>query len=185
MAAPSFPELKKGCEECVTHFKKELSKMRSGRASQALIEDLHVNYYGSTVPLKSLGMINAPEPRMLTVQAYDRGSVEAIEKAIQSADLGLNPSHDGSLIRILIPTLTEERRKDLVRGLHKHAEETRVSIRNQRHKAIDTLKKKQKAKEISEDDLRRGQEEIQKSTDHYIAEVDKLLAGKEKEMMEV
>lgn len=185
MSVINAAELQNQFEEVIVHFKKELAKMRTNRANQSLIEDLPVNCYGTMVPLKQLGMINAPEARMLTVQAYDRNTVDAIVKAIHQSEFGFNPATEGNLIRISIPALTEERRKDIVKTLGKTAEEARVSVRSQRHKAIDVLKKRQKDKEISEDDLKKGQEEIQKMTDQFIAEVDKLLAVKEKEIMEI
>ena len=178
-------ELKAQFEEVIAHYKKELAKMRTSRASQSLIEDIQVNCYGTMVPLKQLGMINAPEARMLTVQVYDRNTVDAIVKAIHQSDFGFNPATEGNLIRISIPALTEDRRKELVKTINKNTEEARVSCRSQRHKAINELKKRQKDKEISEDDLKRGQDEVQKLTDQYIAEIDKLFAIKEKEMMEI
>ena len=144
-----------------------------------------VEYYGSQVPLLQLGMINTPEPRLITVQVYDVGAVEAIEKAIMQADIGLTPSRDGSLIRMQIPALTEERRKDLIKKLHKTAEENRVVLRTHRRETLDVLKKQEKDKVISADDLRRGGEQVQKIVDKYIADIDVLLAGKEKEMLEV
>ncbi|MGI6523847.1 MAG: ribosome recycling factor [Bdellovibrionota bacterium] len=178
-------ELRAQFDEAIVHFKKELAKMRTSRANQSLIEDVQVNCYGTMVPLKQLGMISAPEARLLTVQAYDRNTVDSIIKAIHLADLGLNPANEGTLIRITVPALTEDRRKELVKTINKYAEDARISVRSQRQKANDVLKKQQKNKEISEDDLKRGQDEIQKITDEYIAEVDKLFAIKEKEMMEV
>ena len=185
MSVVDIPALKAQFDEVLTHFKGELSKLRTGRASAALIENIQVNCYGTMMPLKQVGMINAPEARMLTVQVYDRNAVDAVVKAIHQADLGLNPASDGNLVRISVPALNEERRKEMVKALNKMAEENRVSVRNVRHKAIDALKKQQKDKEISEDDLKRGQDEVQKLTDQYIADLDKALAVKEKEMMEV
>lgn len=178
-------ELKDKCEKTVEQFKKELGKMRSGRASASLIEGLKVDYYGSPVPLQQLGSISVPEPRMLTVQVFDASAADGIEKAILQSDLGLNPSRDGNLIRITVPALTEERRKQVIKQLHKEAEDFRVTVRNHRREAIDLLKKQQKNKEISEDDLRKAQESVQKVTDQHVAEIDKLLEEKEKEMMEV
>ena len=173
------------CQKGVAHFKAELGKIRGGRASASLIESIKVDYYGSIVPLKQMGNINSPEPRQLTVQVYDASAVELVEKAIRTSDLGLNPSRDGNLIRINIPSLTEERRRDLTKALHKMAEESRVAIRNHRRDANEELKKKKASKEVSEDDVKRIQEEVQKATDKYIAEIDQLLAHKEKEMLEV
>lgn len=183
--AGQFESFKQQCVKTVDHFKKDLARLRTGRATTALLEGLQVDYYGSQVPLQQMGMIAAPEPRLLTIQVYDASAVESIEKAIQQSDLGLNPARDGSLIRVVIPALNEERRKELIKKLHKMAEETRITLRNHRRDAVEDVKKKLKNKEISEDDSRRGQEEIQKITDKYISEVDAALAAKEKEMMEV
>lgn len=181
----STNDIERQCEDTIEFFRQELSRMRGGRASTSLLEGVMVDYYGSAVPLRQLGLINAPEPRLLTIQVYDHGAVEAVEKAIQQADLGLNPMREGNLVRIAIPALTEERRKELAKKLHKGAEEAKVSIRNHRRDAIDALKKQEKDKSISEDDLTRGKDEIQKTIDRYIVKVDELLNQKEKEMMEV
>jgi ribosome recycling factor len=183
--ALNFGDFDTKCKKTLEHFKKELHHVRTGRASTGLLDGIHVDYYGSSVPLIQLGMINAPEPRMITIQVYDTNAVEAVEKAIQKSNLGLNPSRDGSLVRLVIPPLTEERRKDLIKGLHKMAEETRVTIRNHRHEVIDDVKKKVKAKQASEDDQRRGETEVQKITDKAMKEIDQMVATKEKEMMEV
>jgi ribosome recycling factor len=180
-----FNAFEDSCKKTIEHFKKELGRMRTGRANGALLEGLMVDYYGSQVPLIQLGMINTPEPRLITVQVYDAGAVEAIEKAVMQADLGLTPNRDGSLIRMQIPALTEERRKDLIKKLHKTAEENRVVLRTHRRETLDVLKKQEKDKEISADDLRRGTEQVQKIVDKYIVDIDALLAAKEKEMMEV
>lgn len=180
-----YGQLQGDCAKTVEHFKRDLGKMRTGRAQTGLVENLLVDYYGASVPLIQLGMINTPEPRLLTIQVYDANAVASIEKAIMQSDLGLNPSRDGNIIRLLIPALTDERRRDLVKKLHKVAEEARISIRNHRRDAIDLLKKQEKEKDITEDELHRGQAEIQKITDKYISEVDSLLGVKEKEMLEV
>jgi ribosome recycling factor len=180
-----FDNYKAQCARALEHYKKELSRLRSGRATPSLLEGLMVDYYGSSVSLQQLGMVSAPEPRMLTIQVYDGGAMESIEKAIQQSELGLNPSRDGSLIRVIIPALNEERRKDLIKKVHKMAEETRVSLRNLRRDEVEGVKKKVKNKEMSEDDSRRAQEEIQKIVDKFIVDVDAAAAGKEKEMMEV
>lgn len=173
------------CEQTAKHFRTELTHLRTGRASTALLETIHVDYYGTSVPLQSLGLIGAPEPRLLTVQVYDKGAVEAVEKAIQSSDLGLNPARDGNLLRIPIPALTEDRRKEMIKKIHRMAEESKVSVRNHRRDQIEHLKKAEKNKELSEDLLKKAQEEVQKITDKYIAEIDQILAAKEKEVMEV
>ena len=180
-----FEAYKAQCAKAVEHYKKELSRLRSGRATPQLLEGVNVDYYGSRVSLQQLGMVSAPEPRMLTIQVYDGGAVEAIEKAIQQSELGLNPSREGSLIRVVIPPLNEERRKDLIKKVGKMAEETKVSLRNLRRDEVENVKKKVKNKEISEDDSRRAQEEIQKILDKVVAEVDVASGAKEKELMEV
>ncbi|MBX7145036.1 MAG: ribosome recycling factor [Oligoflexia bacterium] len=183
--AGKFTDLEQKCKKTAEHFRKELQRLRTGRASASLLEGLTVEYYGSTVPLIQLGMINAPEPRLLTIQVYDGGACEAIEKAIKTSDLGLNPARDGTLLRIPIPALTEERRKELVKKTHKMAEEVKVILRNHRRDTLDALKKQEKDKAVSADDVRRGSDEIQKITDKATAEVDQAVAQKEKEIMEV
>lgn len=183
--AGEYAELEKDCKAAIEHAKKELGRLRTGRASTSLLEGIMIEYYGAQVPLIQLGMINSPEPRMLTVQVYDTGAVEAVEKAIRGADLGLNPARDGNLIRVPLPSLTEERRKELAKKLSKLAEETKVGIRNHRRDTIDVLKKKEKAKEMSSDELKRALDEVQKITDRYISEVDVITSAKEKEIMEV
>ena len=185
MTNQQFADVESKSKKTVEHFRKELSHLRTGRASAALFEGLHVQYYGQSVPLQQLGLVNTPESRLVTIQVYDPGAVEAVEKAILASDLGLTPSRDGNLVRIPIPHLTEERRKELIKKIHKMGEETRVALRNVRHEAIDALKKKEKNKEVSQDDLKRGQDEIQKITDRYNKEIDVVIAAKEKEMMEV
>lgn len=180
-----YPELKAECEKTVEHLRKDLGRLRSGRASPSLLEGIVVDYYGSTVPLIQLGMVSAPEPRLVTVQIYDQNAVEAVEKAIQHADLGLNPSRDGNLIRINIPALNEDRRKDLSKKVRSMGEDAKVSVRNHRRTQIDEFRKKEKSKEISQDDLRRHEEQIQKIVDTFISQIDKLSETKEKEILEV
>jgi ribosome recycling factor len=180
-----FGQLEQECKSAIEHFKREAARMRSGRANPALLEGIMVDYYGASAPIKQLGLVSAPEARLLTIQVYDPSAAESVEKAIRNSELSLNPSRDGTLIRVNIPALSEERRKDLVKTLHRMAEEAKVGLRNHRRDAIDALKKQVKAKEISEDDQHHGQEEIQKITDRYSKDVDALLVSKEKEMMEV
>jgi len=180
-----FEAYKQHCAKTIEHYKKDVARMRTGRASPALLEGLTVEYYGSHVPLQQLGMVSAPEPRLITIQVYDAGAVEAIDKAIQQSELGLNPARDGSLIRVVIPALNEERRRDLIKKMHKMAEETKIALRNLRRDEVEAVKKKVKAKEMSEDDSRRAQDEIQKIIDKFIVDVDGVTAAKEKEMMEV
>ena len=172
-------------ENAVAAFKHELSRVRTGRASTALIEGLHVNYYGAKTPLRQLAGLAAPEPRLLVITPYDKGAAHEIEKAIQTSDLGLNPINDGKVIRIPIPELTEERRKDLVRHVRKTAEDFRVSIRNHRRDANDMLKDLHKEKKLAEDDLRAAEAKVQQFTVEFIEKLDKVLAAKEAEIMEV
>jgi ribosome recycling factor len=172
-------------EQAVNAFRHELSRMRTGRASTALLEGLHVNYYGTRTPLRQLAGLAAPEPRLLVVTPYDKGAMHEIEKAIQTSELGLNPMNDGKVIRIPIPELNEERRKDLVRQVHKKAEEYRVSVRNHRRDANDMLKDLHKEKKITDDDLRATETKVQQLTTEFIERLDKVLAAKEAEIMEV
>lgn len=163
----------------------EFAKLRTGRATPSLVEDISVEYYGTPTPLKQIASISVPESRSLTIQPWDRGAFADIEKAIQKSDLGLNPVNDGKIIRINIPPLTEDRRKELVRVAKKYTEDCRIAIRNVRRDGNDTLKKMQKDKDITEDDLHRGQDEIQKLTDDMIADAESALDAKEKEIMEI
>jgi ribosome recycling factor len=179
---------RKGAEErmkkTVEAMQGDLLSVRTGRATPALLEGVRVDYYGSPVPLKQIASISAPEPRLLVVQPYDKGALGEIEKAIQKADLGFNPSNDGQIIRIPIPPLTEERRQDLVKKVKRAAEEFKVSVRNIRREANDELRAKEKDKRISEDESRRGQTEIQKLTDVYTRKIDELFDVKEREILE-
>jgi len=165
--------------------KREFQTIRTGRANAGLLDRVMVDYYGTPTPINQLASISVPDARMLVVQPWDKTALSAIEKAIQKADLGLNPVNDGSLIRIPIPQLTEERRKELVKVVKKEAEEKRVVIRNIRRDANEKIKALEKEAHVSEDESKRGLEEIQKLTDKYIAEIDRLLEHKEKEIMEV
>lgn len=179
-------------EDCKTRMKKalesldrEFAKLRTGRASTALVEDLQVDYYGSPTPLQQIASISIPDSRTIAIQPWDRNAFSAVEKAIQKSDLGLNPVNDGKIVRINIPSLTEERRKDLVKVAKRYTEEARVAIRNVRRDANEALKKKAKDKGITEDEQHRGQDEVQKLTDSSIAKADAALAAKEKEIMEI
>ena len=171
-------------EDSIDHLCKELSGIRTGRATTTLLESIRVDYYGTMTPLQQVATLSIPEPRLITIQPWDTNLVPVIEKAIFSSGLGLNPTHDGKILRISIPPLTEERRKDLVRLVKKIGEDTRVGIRNHRREANDELKKVQKKGELSEDDLRKSQDEIQKLTDQYINKVDGILKRKEEEILE-
>ena len=163
---------------------KNFNSIRTGRASISLVEGIHADYHGTMTPLNQLASLAVPERRMITIQPWDPKAVPAIEKAILKSDLGITPTNDGKMIRLTIPTLTEERRRELVKVIHKMAEEGRVIIRNHRRDANDALKKMEKAKQISEDDVRKGTEQTQDLTNKMIKSLDELLAKKEKEIME-
>ncbi|WP_168122222.1 ribosome recycling factor [Paenibacillus sp. HB172176] len=184
-----MPEaIKKSAEErmekAISSLKRDLSTLRAGKANPALLDRIQVEYYGAMTPLNQLANINTPDSRTIMIQPWDKSSVGAIEKAIMKSDLGLTPSNDGAAIRISVPPLTEERRAELVKTAKKFGEEAKVAIRNIRRDANDDVKKLEKT-DISEDESRRHQDDIQKATDKFIAEVDKVLASKEKEIMEV
>ncbi|MEO8541286.1 MAG: ribosome recycling factor [bacterium] len=172
-------------DSSIQSFRRELNGIRTGRAHPSLIETLPVDYYGAITPLKQLGSINAPESRLLTIQVWDRSAVQAIQKAIQASDLGLNPAIDGQLMRLPIPALTEQRRKELVKMLHNKSEEARVAIRNVRRHSHDELRKAEKDGEVSQDDLKRSEEELQKITDRHITTVDAEAKKKEADLLEV
>jgi ribosome recycling factor len=162
----------------------ELSKIRTARANPAILDEVKVDYYGSVVPLKQIASISAPEPRMLVIQPWDRNALPEIEKALQKAELGLNPIMEANLIQLPIPLLTEERRKELVKLCHKLAEDTKVAIRNIRREGNEQIKKLEKEKKISEDDTEVGNKKIQEFTDDYIKNIDNLFFKKEKEILE-
>lgn len=166
-------------------LKRELATIRSGRASSTLLDKIMVEAYGTQMPLKQLAGISTPEARLIVLQPFDKSTVQSIEKAIMKSDLGLTPNVDGNLIRLPIPQLTEERRKELVKVIKKKVEESKVSLRNVRRDANDELKEMEKKGTASEDDVRRSQEQIQKMTDHYTKEMDQAFTQKEKEIMEV
>ncbi|MEO9254464.1 MAG: ribosome recycling factor [Tepidiformaceae bacterium] len=172
-------------DSAVQSLKRELNGVRTGRAHPSLIDTLVVDYYGAATPLKQLGTINSPEPRMLTVQVWDRSALKAIEKAIQQSDLGLNPAIDGQTIRLPFPPLTEQRRKDLVKLVHTKTEESRVSVRNVRRHAQDDLRKAEREGVVSQDDLKRHADELQKMTDDHIVSIDAEGKRKEAELLEV
>jgi len=180
-----FVQTQKEMDGSVAALRKELTKLRTGRASTSLLEHVTVDYYGASTPLNQLATLSAPEPRLLVIQPFDRSVIGDIEKAILKSDLGLTPNNDGKVIRIPIPQLTEERRKELVKHVKKIAEEYRVSVRNHRRLAIEQLKEAEKKKEITADDLKHGQERVQKITDEFIGRIDKIVKAKEDEVMEV
>jgi len=166
-------------------FKKDLGKIRTGRASFSLLDGIKVDYYGTPTPLSQVGTLSVPESRMITVTPWDAKMVGPIEKAIQSSGLGLNPSNDGKMVRIPIPPLTEERRKDLVKVVKKMAEDARISVRNIRRESLEKVKEREKKKEISEDEMKRWQDRVQKETDSHVKKIDEILKAKEQEIMEV
>ncbi len=182
-------EILKNAEErmkrSVEVVRDELAKIRTGKATTALLDGVKIDYYGTMTPLKQLANISTPDIHTITVQPYDKGATQAIEKAILNANLGLNPSNDGSLIRVPIPPLNEERRRELVKLVKKFAEEGKVAIRNVRRDTIENLKKSEKDEHFSEDERKRGEQESQKLTDKYIKDMDGLVVFKEKEIMEV
>lgn len=178
-------DLNRDMEQTVAAMRKDLARTRTGRASTALLEGIMVEYYGTRTPLNQVAGISVPEARLLLLQPYDKSVINDIERAILQTDLGLVPINNGKIIRIPIPELTEERRRDLVRHVRKVAEEYRVSVRNHRRDAIAMLKELEKEKAITEDDLRRGQERVEEATKDYVARVDKVLKLKEEEIMEV
>lgn len=166
-------------------FRKELAGLRAGRATPALLERVLVDYYGTPTPVNQMANISVPEPRLLVIQPWDKGQVQNIERAILKSDLGLTPKTDAGIIRLVIPPLNEERRRELVKQVNKKAEEQRVALRNIRREANEFLKDLEKEGEITEDELHRGQDEVQKLTDRFISEIDGIVKAKEKEIMEV
>jgi ribosome recycling factor len=172
-------------KKAVTALGEEFNTLRTGRASPALFDKIRVEYYGNPTPLNQVATISAPEARLVVIQPWDKAIIGEIEKAIQKSELSVNPSNDGKVIRISIPPLTEERRKEFVKIAKNMAEQSRVSIRNSRRDANDDLKKSQKDGTISEDDLKRGEDEVQKLTDSYVAKVNEALEEKEQEILEI
>lgn len=172
-------------QKAVDALKKDFTRVRTGRASVSLLEDVRIDYYGTPTPLSQVGTLTVPEPRLITIQPWEKKLIPEIEKAILKSDLGLNPSSDGVLVRIVIPALTEERRKEMVKLLKKMGEEAKIAIRTARRDGNESLKKLEKEKQISEDELKRGEKEIQDLTDQYVHKADDAVAAKEKEVMEI
>ena len=181
----SHADIERRMEGALNSLQAELSGLRTGRASPNMLDNLTADAYGSPMPINQLGNINAPEARMLTVQVWDKGMVKAVEKAIRDSDLGLNPQVDGDLIRVPVPPLSEERRKDMVKIAGKYTENAKIAVRNVRRDGMDALKAAEKNGEISEDDQRKQGEEIQKITDSFVKKMDELLASKETDIMSV
>jgi ribosome recycling factor len=184
-ATHDINEVKRRMQGAIQAFKQELSGLRTGRASSSLLDHVQVDAYGSHMPLNQLATVSVPEPRLLSVQVWDRSMVHAVEKAIIAANLGLSPATEGQVIRLRIPELNEERRRELVKVAHKYAEAARVAVRHVRRDALDLLKKLEKDGKVSEDDEKRMSGEVQKATDQAIGDVDSALAAKEKEVMTV
>lgn len=166
-------------------LRKELASLRAGRATPALLDKVVVDYYGTPTPINQVANVAVPEPRMITIQPWEKSMLAAIEKAILKSDLGITPNSDGVLIRLTIPQLNQERRTELAKAIHKKAEDARVAVRNLRRDANDSIKKMEKDKTISEDEAKKAQDDMQKLTDKYIKEIDQVMAAKEKEIMEV
>lgn len=187
MAVTTFDlgDVKRRMQGAVNALKHDLGSLRTGRASATLLDPLQVDAYGSLMPINQVATVSVPEPRLLSVQVWDRNMVHAVEKAIRDSDLGLNPLTEGQTIRLRIPEMNEQRRKEMVKVAHKYAEEARVAVRHVRRDGIDLLKKLKKDGMMSEDDERRQEEQVQKATDQSIGDIDSLLAGKEKEIMQV
>jgi ribosome recycling factor len=187
MALSTFDlgDVKRRMQGAINALKHDLGSLRTGRASPALLDPIHVDAYGATMTIPQVATVSVPEPRLLSVQVWDRGLVSAVEKAIRESDLGLNPQTEGQVIRLRIPEMTEQRRKELVKVAHKYAEEARIAVRHVRRDGLDLLKKLEKDHAIGQDDEKRQAEQVQKATDEAIAEVDQVLAAKEKEIMHV
>jgi ribosome recycling factor len=187
MAATTFDlgDVKRRMQGAISALKHDLNTLRTGRASPTLLDPLHVDAYGATMPIAQVATVSVPEPRLLSVAVWDRSMVHAVEKAIRDSDLGLNPLTEGQTIRLRIPEMNEQRRKEMVKVAHKYAEEARIAIRHVRRDGIDLLKKLKKDGTLGEDEERRHETEVQKATDQAIGEVDAALATKEKEIMHV
>lgn len=185
MAAPDVSDLKRRMEGAIESFRKELTGLRTGRASSSLLEPVSVEAYGNRMHLKEVATVSVPEPRLITVQVWDRGMTKAVEKAIRDSGLGLNPQTEGQVIRVPLPDLTQERRAELAKVAHKYAEQTRIAIRNIRRDGMDALKKAEKASEITQDEHKGQSDKVQALTDQHIKLVDDALAQKEKDIMQV
>lgn len=185
MVKDVLKDMNEHMDKTIDALRKEFQKIRTGRASTSLLDDVRVDYYGTPSPLSQVATLAVPEPRTITIQPWEAKMIPVIEKGIMNANLGLTPANDGKVIRLTLPPLTEERRKEIVKQLKKHAEESKVALRNIRRDAIDRLKKLEKEKQITEDDLKRGEKEIQDATKLHEGKVDEVLLHKEKEVMEI
>lgn len=185
VVADNLKQAEEKMQKAIQVAREEFGGVRTGRASPTLLERIDVDYYGTKTPLNQIAGISVPEAKMLVISPYDRTALSAIEKAILASDLGITPNNDGSVIRLVFPPLTEERRKELIKVIHQRAEEGKVSVRNIRRHAKEELEKIQRNGEISEDDLVRSEKELQKLTDHFVAEIEEMVENKEKELLEV
>ncbi len=185
MAEPDLDDIERRMDGAITALKSEFGGLRTGRASTSLLDPITVDAYGAKMPINQLGTVGVPEPRMLTVQVWDRSMVKAVEKAIRDSDLGLNPQSDGQLVRIPLPDLSEERRRELAKVASKYAETARVAVRNVRRDGMDTLKKLEKDGDLSQDDRHLYEQEIQDLTDAHVKLIDEALEAKEKDIMQV
>ena len=180
-----FLETEERMSKTVTSLEKEFAKLRTGRATTALVDNIKADYYGAPTPISNMASVTVPDSRTISIQPWDKSGFSAIEKALLKSDLGLTPVNDGKIIRITIPALTEERRKELVKVARKYTEDAKVAVRNVRRDANDALKKMEKDKVLSEDERKKGEEDVQKTTDKYIAQLDKVTQAKEKEILEI
>jgi ribosome recycling factor len=184
-ASFDIADLKRRMQGAIASLKHELNGLRTGRASASLLDPIHVDAYGQSMPLNQVATVSVPEPRMISVQVWDKGMVVAVDKAIRESSLGLNPNVEGQVLRIRIPELNEQRRKELVKVAHKYTEDAKVAVRHVRRDGLDSLKKMLKDKVISEDDEKRFEADVQKATDQVVSEIDQVLVAKEKEIMSV
>lgn len=180
-----YPEIEKKMEKRINGYSNELKTIRAGRANAAVLDKVSIDYYGTPTPVHQLGSISSPDPRQLVIQPWDATALKDIEKAISASDIGITPQNDGKVIRLNFPPLTEERRKELAKMVKKYTEEAKVQIRNARRDALEEYKKKKKDGEITEDDLKEVEKDVQKLTDNYIKEIDSICSAKEKEIIEV
>jgi ribosome recycling factor len=185
MTADLFTEAERRMQKAIEALKQDLSAIRTGRANSALLDRVLVDYYGTPTPINQVATISVPEARLMVIQPWDRKMLTDIEKAIQKSDLGINPNNDGQVIRLNIPPMNEERRRDMVKTLHKRVDEHKVALRNIRRDVQDKLRDREKKKEVSEDELRRSTERLQKLTDHYMEDMEKVSKSKEQEILEV
>ena len=183
--ADDYKEFTNRMEGACTFLVENFNAVRAGRANAAVLDRITIDYYGTETPIQQVATISTPDPRTLAIQPWDASVLKPIEKAIQSSDLGINPQNDGRMLRLVFPQLTEERRKELAKQVRKYGEEAKVAVRNIRRDAMDTFKKQQKASEITEDDYKNAEKDMQKETDRYIKKIDELCAKKEKELAEI